>query len=301
MSKPSRFDGTVVEVHGMRATVLRHDDGARVRCRPLRDRTQLAVGDRVGVEQDRHGPEITTLAPRERCLWRPVERGRLLMAAHVDRLVVVAAVEPPVRPGLLDRFLIAADAEDIDVVLVLNKVDLPQIDEARELLAPYRALGYRVLETSAHQDLGTDAVRELSQTGITVLAGHSGVGKSSLLNVLAPGSTLAVGDLNAITGRGRHTTSVTTCHLVGEGWPDGGLLVDTPGVRAFGLYGFELTRIAYGFRDLRPHIINCRFRDCLHEGEPACAVATAVLAGEIPRERHESYLRILGSVRAGTG
>ncbi|MEZ4266907.1 MAG: ribosome small subunit-dependent GTPase A [Myxococcota bacterium] len=301
MSKTTHFDGTVVEVHGMRATVLRHDDGARVRCRPLRDRTQLAVGDRVGVEESRHGAEIMTLEPRERCLWRPVERGRLLMAAHVDRLLVVAAVEPPVRPGLLDRFLIAADAEDIDVVLVLNKVDLPEVDESRRLLEPYRALDYRVLETSAHQDVGTDALRELAQTGITVLAGHSGVGKSSLLNVLAPGSTLAVGDLNAITGRGRHTTSVTTCHLIGEDWPDGGLLVDTPGVRAFGLYGFELTRIAYGFRDLRPHILACKFRDCLHEGEPDCAVAAAVLAGDIPGERHASYLRILASVRAGTG
>jgi ribosome biogenesis GTPase len=301
VSQPERFDGTVVEVHGMRATVLRHDGGARVRCRPLRDRTQLAVGDRVGVQADRHGPEIITLAERERCLWRPVERGRLLMAAHVDRLVVVTAVEPPVRPGLLDRFLIAADAEDIEVVLVLNKVDLPDLPDARELLAPYRALGYPVLETCAHQDLGTAELRDLAHTGITVLAGHSGVGKSSLLNVLVPGSTLTVGDLNAITGRGRHTTSVTTCHQLGNAWPDGGLLVDTPGVRAFGLYGFELTRIAYGFRDLRSHILRCRFRDCLHEGEPDCAVAAAVVAGDIPAERHQSYLRILGSVRNGTG
>ena len=120
-------------------------------------------------------------------------------------------------------------------------------------------------------------------------------------SALVPGSALAVGEVNATTGRGRHTTSVTTCQSLGAAWPEGGLLVDTPGVRAFGLYGFELTRIAHGFRDLRPHVGACRFRDCLHEGEPGCGVADAVARGAVAAERHESYLRILGSVRRGEG
>ena len=297
----ARERGTVVAVHGIRATVLQHADQRRVRCRPLRDRTQLAVGDRVEVAHGRFGPEIAALEDRQRCLWRPVERGRRLMAAHVDRVVVVLAVVPPPRPGLIDRFLVAADAEDIDALLVINKADLEGIEDALEILASHRELGYPFLEVSAHTGAGLDALEARIAEGLSVFAGHSGVGKSSLLNRLVPDAQLAIGDLNLVTGRGRHTTSVTTCHAAGAPWPGGALVVDTPGVRGFGLYGVELVEIAHGFRELRPWRVSCRFRDCLHEEEPDCAVRRAVDAGEVDPERYDGYLRILESVRAGNG
>ncbi len=298
-----RFEGTIVEVHGIRATVLEHGTAERIRCRPLRDRTQLAVGDRVVVEAGRHGTECVAIEERRRCLWRPIERGRRLMAVHVDRLIVVTSVVPEPKPGLVDRFLVAADAGEIEALVVLNKIDLgaESIERARAALAPFARLGYPVLEVSAHTGAGMGALEEIVQGGLSVLCGHSGVGKSSLLNRLEPGAALPVGGLNEITGKGRHTTSVTTCHERGAAWPEGALLVDTPGIRAFGLYGYELVEIAQGFRDLAPFRTDCRFRDCLHESEPDCAVRAAAERGDVEPTRYEGYLRILESLREGAG
>lgn len=294
--------GTVVAVHGIRATVLMHDDQSRVRCRPMRDRRRLAVGDQVEVDDRRHGSEIVAVDERSRCLWRPQERGRSLMAAHVDRVLVVVSARPEPKPGLVDRFLIATDAADIEAVIVVNKADLPELAEARRALDAYQLLGYPFLEVSAHSGAGLSELEARVATGMSVFCGHSGVGKSSLLNRLVPDADLRTGQLNEVTGKGRHTTSVTTCHLVGDRWPGGAaMLVDTPGVRGFGLYGLPLVDIAHGFRDLRPWRVRCHFRDCLHEEEPGCAVRDAVEAGEVSAVRYEGYRRILGSVRAGTG
>ncbi|MGB0589446.1 MAG: ribosome small subunit-dependent GTPase A [Myxococcota bacterium] len=298
----SEFAATVVEIHGMKATVLPLEGGERVRCRPLRDRRQLAVGDRVTVTSGKHGPVVSELTERTRCLWRPVERGRRLMAAHVDRVCVVVSVSPPPRAGLIDRFLVAAEAAGIDVTLVLNKTDIADgLVEAEAELRAYEALGYQILRTSAESGEGLEALSAHVADGFSVFAGHSGVGKSSLLNQLVPGLDLGVGETNEMTGKGRHTTSVTTCHEIGGPWPDGALLADTPGVRAFGLYGMPLTEIALGFRDLAPHRANCKFRDCLHESEPDCAVRAAVESGDVAAARVEGYTRILASVRAGDG
>ena len=285
----------------MRATVLEHTTERRVRCRPLRDRTQLAVGDRVTIEDRRGGWEVVSLDERQRSLWRPAERGRRIMASHVDRVVIVCAVQPGPSAGLIDRFLVAADAEEIDIAIVLNKIDLDGVAAAKETLAVYADLGVTVLETSSHEQAGLDEVRKMTETGMSVFAGHSGVGKSSLLNVLFPGIELKTADVNAQTGKGRHTTSVTTCHTAGAPWPSGAMVVDTPGVRAFGLYGFELHQIAHGFREFRDLASGCRFRNCLHESEPECALRAAVEAGEIHKPRHESYLGIIDSVRRGEG
>ena len=297
----SEEQGTVVEVHGMRATVLSHGTGRRVRCRPLRDRTQLAVGDRVTIEEGRGGWEVLSLGARTGSLWRPAERGRRIMASHVDRVLIVCAVQPGPRPGLIDRFLVAADAEDIEVAIVLNKIDLGGVEASREALAPYVDLGVPVLETSSHAELGLERVSALTARGMSVFAGHSGVGKSSLLNALFPGIELKTADVNTQTSKGRHTTSVTPCHTAGEPWPKGAMVVDTPGVRSFGLYGFELTQIAHGFREFRELAVDCKFRDCLHETEPGCCVRNAVESGALHAGRYESYLGIVESVRRGEG
>ena len=297
----STRSGTVVEIHGMKATVLDHDSGERERCRPLRDRTQLAVGDRVQTEERSGSWEVVALEERERSLWRPAERGKRIMASQVDRVVIVTAVQPGPSAGLIDRFLVATDAEEIDVAIVLNKDDLAGVEAGRAILDPYAQLGVQVLETSSHAGRGLDAVAALTATGMSVFAGHSGVGKSSLLNVLFPGIALATADVNAQTSKGRHTTSVTTCHTAGEPWPRGAMVVDTPGVRAFGLYGFELSQIGHGFREFRPFAGGCHFRDCLHETEPGCTVRAAMEDGAIHNGRYASYLGIVDSVRRGEG
>lgn len=295
--------GTVVEVHGIRATVQLHDEaGTRVRCRPPRDRTTPAVGDRVRIDRGRHGNVIVHIEERRQSLWRPKERGRALMASHVDRVIVVGATEPWLKPGFFDRILVATETAEIETLVVVNKSDVPGHEYALALLEPLQALGYSVLSTSATTGAGLDELAALLSTGISVIVGQSGVGKSTLLNALVPGINLSTGELSDSSGKGKHTTTVATCHEFGGRWPHAGLVIDTPGVRTFGLYGLELHRLAEGFVEMDPLRQHCKFRDCLHEPEqPGCAVVAAVDDETLSVLRYDSYLHILESVREGTG
>jgi len=183
-------EGTVVEVHGMKATVLAHGSLERVRCRPPRDRTTPAVGDRVKFSFQKGERRIELIEDRERCLWRPKEHGRLLMASNVDKVILVVAPEPRLKLMMVDRVLVAADVHEIDVAIVMNKTDLPSITSAREALAPYQELGYECYGLSALTGEGVERLRgDLSQ-GLNVVIGQSGVGKSTLLNALVPNANL---------------------------------------------------------------------------------------------------------------
>jgi len=267
----------------------------------------VAAGDHVSVVLEGDEGVIESVAPRSNYLARPVgSSGRRsktqVIAANIDRLVVVAALDdPPFRPGLVDRFLVAAAMQDIHPVLVLNKVDLerPPGDASaggprRDVVGPYREFGIEVLETSGRTGEGIAALGAVLHSGISLLVGHSGVGKSSLLNAVSPGLELSIGAVTAYHGRGRHTTTkVTLLPLAGGGW-----VVDSPGIREFAVGGVgpaELARLYPGFGALPER---CRFSDCLHRKEPGCAVRAAVAAGELPAERHERYLRLLEDVEA---
>lgn len=295
--------GIVAASHGIRATVLVADgSGTRIRCRPPADRTRPAVGDRVVIDKSRRGGwYIAELAERERCLWRPQLKGRQLMAAHVDRLVIMGAVEPWLKPGVIDRFLVAAELEDIDSLLVVNKCDLPKAAATWAKMERYEGLGYYLIPMSVKKHEGVDELRALLSEGVTVIVGHSGVGKSTLLNRLLPDAELTTGELSRSTGKGKHTTSVATAHELGAHWPNGALLIDTPGVRQFGLHGVPLESIGACFRELDRYAGDCHFRNCLHEEEPGCAVVAALEEGAFAIERYESYLRIVASVRDGFG
>jgi len=282
----------------MLATVLVDHTGERVRCRPPRDRTTPVVGDRATFDDVGGDATITALAERERTLQRPISPHKpLTVATHVDRLVIVSSVEPPPRAGLIDRILCAVGDEPIEVVLVVNKVDLPNAAAAMKRLRAHAALGYPVVEVSAVRGDGVDALRELIATGLSVVMGHSGVGKSTLLNVLVPGAELVTAAVNEKTGKGRHTTTVSTCHVIGAPWPGGGLVVDTPGIRAFPLHGLELTEISARFPGFREAVQRCRFVDCLHETEPDCGVRDAVERGQLDKIRHKAWLLLLDRLR----
>ena len=261
----------------------------------------VAAGDHVAVVIEGDEGVIESVAPRSNYLARPVgSSGRRsktqVIAANIDRLIVVAALDdPPFRPGLVDRFLVAAAMQDIHPVLVLNKVDLERPGgPARDVVAPYREFGIEVLEASGHTGEGIEALGAVLHQGVSLLVGHSGVGKSSLLNAVSPGLELSIGAVTSYHGRGRHTTTtVSLLPLAGGGW-----VVDSPGIREFAVGGVgpaDLARLYPGFGALPER---CRFSDCLHRKEPGCAVRAAVAAGELPAERHERYLRLLEDVEA---
>jgi ribosome biogenesis GTPase len=261
----------------------------------------VAVGDRVRLHLEGDDGVIEEREERTNRLARPTPRGARqsrvqVIAANLDRLLLVAALaDPPFRAGLVDRFLVAAAVQDIPPVIVLNKVDLEGAGEPparRSVVQPYREFGYRVVETSCSTGEGLDALRDLMSEGLSLLVGHSGVGKSSLLNAVSPGLELHTREVAGYHGRGRHTTTrVTLLHLDGGGW-----VVDSPGIREFGVADIgpgELARLYPGFGELPER---CRFANCLHREEPDCAVRAAVTGDQLPAVRHERYLRLLEDV-----
>lgn len=214
-----------------------------------------------------------------------------VLAANVDRLIIVAAAaDPPFRAGLVDRFLVAANEEGIDALLCLNKVDLDdEIPELRSVADPYREAGVDVLDTSVVSGEGVDELRRIMSEGVNLLVGHSGVGKSSLLNTVSPDLELEVGDVADYHGRGRHTTTrVTLLPLDSGGW-----VIDSPGIREFVLDGVTANEVARLFPGFGEIPAGCRFNDCLHLEEPGCAVLDAVEAGELSPHRYLDYTRVL--------
>lgn len=250
-------------------------------------------GDRVRWAQSepRHG-RITAIEPRRGLLARPDFHGRPRpLAANLDRVYVVIAPAPPYQPALIDRYLVAVEHFDLAAAIVLNKADLLDGDGERALaeLAIYEALGYPVIAASARSDHGLDALATAMAGGTGILVGQSGVGKSSLTRRLVPGLDIAVGELSAGDTTGRHTTTATTLYHL----PGGGHIIDSPGVRDFGLWHIDERDVAHGFRELRELIPQCRFRDCRHLDDPGCAVVAAVQEGRVDRRRLESYRGIL--------
>lgn len=262
--------------------------------------TSLAVGDIVHVEDRADGPWVVAVAPRRTTLSRPDPgnaRRRRVLAANIDVAVLVLSVtRPRFKPGLVDRFLIALEHGGARPVVVANKLDLLESADERaaidERLAPYPGLGVPVIATSASSGEGLADLRAAIAGHTAVFVGHSGVGKSSLLNGLDPRHRRRVHAGRGGDGKGRHTTTRSTLVEL----PDGGAVIDTPGVRAFGLWGLTTEELRAAFPDLAEVAAGCRFRDCSHRVEPDCAVRDAAESGALPRARLQSYLRILESL-----
>ena len=270
--------------------------GEIIRCHMRSNLGQLVTGDKVVWRQGPQAGVVVACLPRHSELVRPNPYGDIKpVAANIDQIVVTIAVEPHPHANLIDRYLVAAELCGIEPVLLVNKSDL--LDEARSaqiatLMAPYEALGYRIIYTSSATEQGLkDLKAELNQR-ISVFVGQSGVGKSSLINALLPGADIKVGELSESTRKGRHTT--TTARLFH--FPEGGDLIDSPGIREFGLWHIEADKLINGFRELRDLEGYCRFRDCKHDQEPGCAIKDALEQNEIHPLRWQSYQRILASL-----
>lgn len=267
----------------------------------LRQQTEIAVGDRVLVERRPSGAlAVARLLPRATRLSRPdpyyAQRERVL-AANLDLALVVASLRrPALSPGLIDRFLVALAHGGVPAAIAVNKADLlagPRDgDPELGLLDPYRALGLPVILCSARTGEGMAELAALLAGRLVAFVGHSGVGKSSLLNALAPEAAAAVGEISEGVRRGRHTTARARVYRLSGG----ARVVDTPGIREFGLWKLTPAELARYFDEFESHSGGCHFANCSHTHEPRCAVREAAHRGELPR--YETYLRMLASLAA---
>ncbi|MCY1283851.1 Small ribosomal subunit biogenesis GTPase RsgA [compost metagenome] len=289
--------GLVIAHFGVTVEVEAEDDGQVHRCHLRANLPPLVTGDRVVWRAgNQSNGVIVAQLPRRSELCRPDSRGLLKpVAANVDLIVIVFAPLPEPHANLIDRYLVAAEHAGIRPLLLLNKADL--IDDANaaaldSLLAVYRQLGYPLLEVSAHQGGGMQELQRLLDGHVSVFVGQSGVGKSSLVNSLLPEVDTRVGALSELTGKGTHTT--TTARLFH--FPGGGDLIDSPGIREFGLVHVSRADIEDGFIEFRDLLGRCRFRDCKHDREPGCALLQALDDGRIQPQRLASYRHILSSL-----
>ena len=288
--------GLVIAHFGVQVDV-EDSDGQICRCHLRANLPTLVTGDRVVWRAGNQGQGvIVAQLPRASELCRPDSRGQLKpVAANVDQIVIVFAPLPQPHANLIDRYLIAAEHAGIRPLLLLNKADLLDEDNAAfidSLLATYRQLGYPLLEVSAHDGAGMAELRAALDDRISVFVGQSGVGKSSLVNSLLPGVDLKVGALSELTGKGTHTT--TTARLFH--FPEGGDLIDSPGIREFGLGHVSRDDVEAGFIEFRELLGRCRFRDCRHDREPGCALLLALEEGRIQPQRLASYRHIIASL-----
>lgn len=274
----TRADVEVVRVHPALVATLQSPlvVGDRVRL------VDLANGQTWAVEAD---PRATLLARSE------VEKGRLpqpLVANARALWVVVALGQPPMRPGLVDRFFVAAHAGGLVPKLCATKVDVPAEAESVEWLDFYESLGIEVVRTSVVGGVGLDALAAALAGDFSVLVGQSGVGKSSLVRAIVPGQPIAIGEMSQSTGKGRHTTTVTRYYPL----PSGGAVCDTPGLRELGLWSADRDHLAAGFPDVDRFAAGCRFADCRHVAEPGCEVRKALESRALRPERLASFCKL---------
>jgi ribosome biogenesis GTPase len=289
-------EGLIVAHYGTQVAV-ETEPGNSQRCHLRANLEGLVTGDRViWCDGDPMGVVVAQL-DRDSVLSRPDPYGKLKpVAANIDQIILVIAPFPEPHANLIDRYLVAAETVDIEPVLLLNKTDLLNDDPAlriqvEQLLAVYPTVGYRVLHTSI-KDSGLEELHEALRERTSVFVGQSGVGKSSLVNVLLPEADLRVGALSETTQKGTHTTTTAQLfHLT-----CGGSLIDSPGIREFGLWHMTKEQVEQGFREFRPWLGSCKFRDCQHQQEPGCAVLGAAESGAISAGRLASYRRIVASL-----
>jgi len=289
--------GRVLSVHGL-ASVVQTDDGRQFRCAVrglLKDlstdlRHVVVAGDVVWIRPESGGEGfIERIEPRQHILSRTSKGRQQILVANVDRLVIVAsAAEPNLKPNLIDRFLVEAERMRIEPILCINKIDLVDPADLMPIVGVYGQMGYPVLLASATTGQGIDQLRRLSAGKESVVAGQSGVGKSTLLNAVEPELALRVGEVSRENEKGKHTTTVARLIPL----KIGGFVVDTPGIRQFRLWDIVPEEVAGYYRDIRPYVSLCRYPDCTHTHEADCAVKDAVADGRLDARRYESYCHL---------
>lgn len=265
--------------------------GDIILCQTRRKLDTIAVGDQVMVTKT--SPEqgrIEQILPRRSLLQRPSRNNKTRpVAANIDKIYVVFATEPHCDFLLIDQYLAICENKNIDAVLVLNKVDLTNIKKLETELQQYQDIGYELHKVSAIENTGIAELKAALNNQISIFTGQSGVGKSSLTNALIPDKQLKTNTVSEITKHGRHTTTAATLYHL----PEGGDLIDSPGVAIFGLADMTEQQLAWGYREFQPLLELCKFNNCRHLKDKGCAVRAASEAGEIPLQRYQRYLKLI--------
>ena len=294
-----KFTATVVRATGSWYDVLH--DGETVRCRirgrlrlkGVRSTNPVVVGDEVACEADEGGDYvIADILPRRNYVIRRasnLSKESHIIAANVDQALLMASLRSPETPTeFVDRFLVTCEAYKVPVTILLSKLDLQDAEAVAEFRAVYEGAGYRVLEVSVREGRGVEEVRVLLAGRTTLVSGNSGVGKSTLIQAIDPSLDIRTGEISESHHKGRHTTTFSTMYPLAGG----GAVIDTPGIKGFGLIDIDEAELWHYFPEMMRVAPACRFYNCTHTHEPGCAVTEAVKAGEIAWPRYESYLKI---------
>ena len=287
------FNGLVVSHHG-RKLMVETDDNQQYDCKLRQNLGDIACGDSVVIQIDQHDHGVVVAVnERKNVLEKTGFGGQAkTVAANIGQVVIVCSVEPEPNDYLIDRYLTAAENLPAEALIVINKIDLLHDDNKaviESIRKTYTSIGYRVIDTSIEKDTGLDELKAALKNTTSILVGLSGVGKSSLVKMLLPDIDIRIGEISIASKEGKHTTTVSSLYHL----PDGGALIDSPGVRDFTPWNRDKEDIVNGFIELKPYQGYCKFSNCSHTTEPGCAITEALEKGELSQQRVNSFKKML--------
>ena len=287
--------GQVITNFGQ-SLIVEDTDRKVFRCFARQNLGPIVCGDRVIWQQDKKNENvgvIVAVGARETLLQKPGFGGKLKpMAANIDQVVIVSSVLPEPNPYLIDRYLVASENLPATPIILLNKIDLlsPKNHSlVEDIETEYSRVGYQVVKTSQTLGTGFDFLLDVLKDKTSIFVGLSGVGKSSLIKHLLPEQDMRIGQVSEATGEGTHTTTNSTLYHL----PSGGKLIDSPGVRDFGLWNISADDVLHGFKEFQPYIGRCRFSNCAHQSEPRCAIHMALSEKKISLQRFKHYQKMV--------
>lgn len=290
-----RLQGLIIAAHGRHYLALAQLDGRqqRLHCVTRGKKSDVAVGDLVSIAlTSKDQAVIEQILPRKTLLYRSDQYKSKMLAANLTQLLIVVATEPSFSDDLVSRALVAAESAGIKPWLILNKVDVTEaLPKARERLALYSGIGYPVIEVSAkaEPEKTRDTLAALLKNQSSILIGQSGMGKSSLINLLIPDADIATREISEALDTGKHTTTFTRLYQMDAD----SYVIDSPGFQEFGLHHLSEGMLERAFPEFGPHLGNCKFYNCHHHAEPGCAVLAAVQSGEISQLRHDLFEQLV--------